>query len=56
MKLKAREEDTGFYIGVLVRLENISAVAEDEIRNARNQALLVGTGNEQCDSFSHGRG
>ena len=44
MKFETRQEDAGFEVGVLVRLENVAAVAEDEAGDSRDQALLVGAG------------
>ena len=56
VKFEAGEKDAGFHVGVLVRLEDISAIAENEVGDSRDQALLIGTGNEQRGGFRHGRG
>src|ERR1700675_4583779 len=44
MELEARQEDPGFEVGVLIRLENVAAVAKNEAGDTRNQALLVRAG------------
>jgi len=44
MKFETGKEDASFHVGVLIRLEDIAAVAENEVGDSGNQAFLVGTG------------
>jgi hypothetical protein len=44
-KLETRQEDFGFEVGVLIGLQNITAVAENKAGDPRDQAFLVRAGN-----------
>src|SRR6185437_15706876 len=56
VKFEAGEEDAGFHVGVLVRLEDVSAIAENKVGNSGNQTLLIGTSDKQRGGFRHGLG
>jgi hypothetical protein len=44
-KLETCQEDFNFEVGVLIRLQNITAVAENKAGDPRDQAFLVRAGN-----------
>jgi hypothetical protein len=55
-KFEAGEEDAGFHIGVLVRLEDVASVVKNKAGNSRDETFLIGTGDEQRGGFRHGQG
>ena len=43
IKFHPHQKQIGFFVGVLVSMENVAVVAENEIRDRRDNALAVGT-------------
>ena len=54
VKFEAGEKDAGFHVGVLVRLQDVSAMAKNEVGNSGDEPLLIGTGHKERGSFRHG--
>src|SRR5205814_10375236 len=53
-EFETRQKYASFDIGILVRLQDVAAIAKNEAGDSRHQALLVGTCGQECGSFRHG--
>jgi hypothetical protein len=56
IKFEAGKKNARFHVGVLVRLQDVSAIAKNKVGNSRNETFLIGTGNQERGSFRHGLG
>ena len=56
VKFEAGEEDAGFHVGVLIRLEDVASIAKNKVGDSGDETLLIRAGNQQRGGFRHGRG
>jgi hypothetical protein len=47
LPFRAGQKNAGLKVGVLVEVENVPAVAKDEVGNSGNQSTLIWTGDNQ---------
>ena len=52
-ELDAHQEEARFFVGVLVGVEDVAAVAVDEVGDGGDFALRIGAGNEEDGAIFH---
>src|SRR5207253_8897142 len=48
-----RQEQIGFFIGMLVRMQNVAIVLKNKVRNASNNSLAIRTADQENGGILH---